>query len=98
MGVEASIPFLGRVALVAAFGLRTDFTATALRRLARYRRDARQIGRLVALAVMYDGGSQSEVVRIGGVGLQTVRDWALRFSRRGPDGLIDGKALRAGRA
>src|SRR3954449_8029216 len=30
--------------------------------------------------------------RIGGVGLQTIRDWVVRFNARGPDGLIDGKA------
>ncbi len=30
--------------------------------------------------------------RTGGVGLQTVRDWVLRFNRDGSDGLIDGKA------
>jgi hypothetical protein len=29
---------------------------------------------------------------IGGVGLQIVRDWMLRFNARGPDGLLDGKA------
>src|SRR3954453_14518415 len=28
----------------------------------------------------------------GGVGLQTVRDWVVRFNARGPEGLIDGKA------
>jgi transposase len=28
----------------------------------------------------------------GGVGLQTIRDWVLRFNARGPAGLIDGKA------
>ena len=39
-----------------------------------------------------DGGSRSEAARIGGVGLQTVRDWVLRFNRDGPDGLVDGKA------
>jgi len=26
------------------------------------------------------------------VGLQTVRDWVLRFNAHGPDGLLDGKA------
>ena len=31
-------------------------------------------------------------LRIGGVGLQTVRDWVVRFNARGPEGLIDGKA------
>jgi transposase len=30
--------------------------------------------------------------RIGGVGLQILRDWVLRFNARGPDGLLDGKA------
>ena len=30
--------------------------------------------------------------RIGGVGLQTLRDWVVRFNARGPEGLIDGKA------
>ncbi|MBC7583240.1 MAG: helix-turn-helix domain-containing protein, partial [Tardiphaga sp.] len=30
-------------------------------------------------------------MRIGGVGLQTVRDWVLRFNRDGPDGLVGGK-------
>jgi len=30
--------------------------------------------------------------QIGGVGLQTVRDWVLRFNAHGPDGLLDGKA------
>ena len=33
-----------------------------------------------------------EAARIGGIGLQTIRDWVLRFNARGPDGLIDGKA------
>ncbi len=31
--------------------------------------------------------------RLGGVGLQTIRDWVLRFNFRGPDGLhVDGKS------
>src|SRR6516165_2696177 len=28
----------------------------------------------------------------GGVGLQIIRDWVLRFNARGPDGLLDGKS------
>jgi len=46
----------------------------------------------LALAEIYDGGSRTDAARIGGVGLQTVRDWVLRFSGRGPDGLINAKA------
>ena len=42
--------------------------------------------------MIYDGGCRSEAARIGGVGLQTMRDWVLRFNRDGPDGLVDGKA------
>jgi hypothetical protein len=39
-----------------------------------------------------------EAARLGGVGLETVRDRVLRFNRHGPDGLIDGKAPGAARA
>jgi transposase len=46
----------------------------------------------LALAEIYDGGSRSAAARIGGVGLQIVRDWVIRFNARGPDGLLDGKA------
>ena len=34
----------------------------------------------------------SDASRIGGVGLQIIRDWVLRFNARGPDGLVDGKS------
>ena len=44
------------------------------------------------MAEIYDGGRRTSAARIGGVGLQIVRDWVLRFNARGPDGLLDGKA------
>ncbi len=75
-----------------AVGLRDDFDGKALRRLARQSRDASQARRLLTLAAIYDGAARSEAAKIGDVGLQTVRDWVLRFNERGPDGLIDGKA------
>ena len=34
----------------------------------------------------------TDASRIGGVGLQIIRDWVLRFNARGPDGLVDGKS------
>ena len=37
------------------------------------------------------GMTRGDAARLGGVGLQTVRDWALRFNERGPEGLIDPK-------
>ncbi len=72
--------------------LRSDFDADALRRAAKVTRDAAQGRRLLALAEIYDGGSRTDAARIGGVGLQTIRDWVLAFNREGPDGLVNGKA------
>jgi transposase len=48
--------------------------------------------RLLALAEIYDGGARNDAARIGGVGLQSIRDWVLRFNAKGPDSLVDGKA------
>ena len=48
--------------------------------------------RLLSLVTIYDGGSRADAARLGGVGLQTIRDWVLRFNPRGPDGLVDGKS------
>jgi transposase len=76
----------------AAIGLREDFGGGQLRALARRAKDAGQARRLLALAVIYDGARRTEAARIGGVGLQIIRDWVLCFNARGPDGLITGKA------
>lgn len=76
----------------AAVALRGDVDAIRLRALARGSGDAGQARRLLALAAIYEGGSLSLEAAIGGVGLQTVHDWALRFNAAGPDGLIDDKA------
>ena len=72
--------------------LREDFTGSDLRRLARASRDADQTRRLLALAVIYDGGSRAEAAETGGVGRQIIRDWVVRFNAEGPDGLITRKA------
>ena len=76
----------------AAIALREDFEASDLRRLAKASKDAGQSRRLVALAEIYDGGRRTDAARIGGVGLQVIRDWVLRFNTEGPGGLIDRKA------
>jgi transposase len=80
------------VSMGAAIRLRCDYTGDHLRRFARASRDAAQTRRLLALAAIYDGGSRSMAAKIGGVGLQIVRDWVVRFNGRGPDGLCDRKA------
>ena len=72
--------------------LRVDFEAVQLRGLARKTKDGPQARRFLALAAIYDGAKRTEAAKIGGVGLQIIRDWVLRFNARGPDGLLDGKS------
>ena len=75
-----------------AITLRSDFTASDLRRLARLSKDAPQARRPLALAAIYDGGKRTEAARLGNVTLQIVRDWVVRFNAEGPEGLRDRKA------
>jgi len=60
--------------------------------VAKRAKDGPQARRLLALAAVYDGASRFEAAMIGGVTLQVVRDWVLRFNARGLEGLINGKA------
>jgi transposase len=90
------IPILGNsirsFAMTAALALRDDFDGSGLRALAKASGDANQVRRLLALAEIYDGGSRSAAARLGGVGVQSIRDWVLRFNAGGPEALIDAKA------
>ena len=64
-----------------------SMTPRMLRRLRVLRKpDPDQTRRLLALAAIYGGGSRSEAAAIGGVGLQTVRDWVVRFNQDGAAG------------
>ena len=71
--------------------LRTDFDASAVRAAARRSKDGGQARRLLALAAIYEGSSRTEAARIGGVTLQIVRDWVVKFNAHGPEGLINRK-------
>ena len=71
--------------------LRRDFSAARLRGLAKKTKDGPQARRLMTLAAIYDGATRTEAAKIGGVGLQIIRDWVLRFNVYGPDGLLDRK-------
>src|SRR4030081_3752380 len=73
----------------AAIGLRDDFAAAGLRRLAGKAKDADQARRLLALAAVYDGMDRATAARISGMDRQTLRDWVRRFNESGPDGLIN---------
>lgn len=77
--------------MAAPIRLRDDFDAPALRALAKASRDPDQLRRLLSLAEIYDGRSRGDAARLGGVGLQSVRDWVLRFNAGGPGALIDPK-------
>ena len=81
--------------MAAPVPLRADFDAEVVRALATGSRDPDQTRRLLALSAIYAGSSRAEAAALGGVGLQTVRDWVLAFNASGADGLIGGKARGA---
>jgi transposase len=71
--------------------LRTDYDAGLVRVAAKKTKDGPQARRLLALAAIYEGASRTEAARIGGVTVQIVRDWVVKFNTDGPAGLIDRK-------
>jgi transposase len=75
--------------MASAVELRTDYSATDLRRLAAASKDANQSRRLLSLAAVRDGMSRTDAAKIGGMDRQTLRDWVHRFNERGPGGLKD---------
>jgi hypothetical protein len=74
--------------------LRQDFDVSQLRSLARRTKDGPQARRLLTLAAIYDGATRTEAAKIGGVGLQIIWDWVLRFNARGPDALLNVRPVR----
>jgi transposase len=71
--------------------LRADFDARLVRVAARRSKDGPQARRLLALAAIYAGATRTQGAEMGGVTLQIVRDWVVKFNAHGPDGLIDRK-------
>lgn len=69
--------------------IRTDFSASELRRLVSGSKDANQSRRLLSLATVLDGMSREDAARIGGMDRQTLRDWVHRFNAQGPESLKD---------
>jgi transposase len=78
--------------MAAAIWVRTDHTSEDSRRFARRCGDPDQVRRVLAMALILDGGSRSDAAKFAGVTLQIVRDWVLRFNADGPDGLATRKA------
>jgi len=73
----------------AAVKLREDYSAAALRSLAKRSKDANRSRRLLSLAAVRDGMDRGEAAKVGGMDRQTLRDWVHRFKVEGPDGLFD---------
>jgi transposase len=82
----------GGFEMAAPVSLRGDFDGPMLRALVLTEKAGSVTRRLLSLVTIYDGGSRADAALLGGVGLQTIRDWVLRFNLRGPDGLVDGKS------
>ena len=78
--------------MASPISLREDFDGPMLRALVLSEKAGSVTRRLLALVMIYEGGTRAEAARLGGVGLQTIRDWVLRFNAKGPDGLVDGKS------
>src|SRR5918997_4287225 len=75
--------------MASAVGLRDDYSAAELRRLATVTKNAHQSRWLLSLAAVLDGMNRTEAARIGGMDRQTLRDWVHRFNEYGPEGLKD---------
>jgi hypothetical protein len=61
--------------MAAPISLREDFYGPRLRALVFSEKAEAFTRRLLALVTIYDGGTQSDAARFGGVGLQTLCDW-----------------------
>jgi len=72
--------------------LRSEHSASDLRREASKTRHADQARRLLALALVMEGASRADAARACGMDRQTLRDWVHRYNGLGIDGLVDRKA------
>ena len=66
---------------------RTEHTGTELRAFAAKGRDAAQVRRLLAIALVLEGCSRTEAAESSGMDRQTLRDWVHRYNDAGIEGL-----------
>lgn len=71
---------------------RGDHTAAELRVMAAKCRDAAQLRRLLALALVLEGRSRTEAAEQSGMQRQTLRDWVHRYNAQGIEGLKSRKS------
>ena len=70
---------------------RLDMSVAALRKRARRSDDADQARRILAIALVLEGGSREAAARAAGAQRQTLRDWLIRYNAEGLEGLRDRK-------
>jgi transposase len=68
---------------------RLDLSVAELRRRARLADDADQARRILAIALVVEGGSRERAAQAAGAQRQTLRDWVIRYNAEGLDGLRD---------
>jgi transposase len=68
---------------------RCDLNAAQLREAAMGSADAKQVRRILAIAMVLDGHSRLLAARAGGMDRQTLRDWVHRYNAEGLVGLTD---------
>ena len=66
---------------------RPEHTAAELRVFAARSRDAAQVRRLLAIALVLEGGSRTDAAGTSGMDRQTLRDWVHRYNDEGIEGL-----------
>jgi len=71
---------------------RGDHTAAELRVMAARCRDAAQLRRLLAMALVLEGRSRTEAAEQSGMQRQTLRDWVHRYNAHGIEGLKSRKS------
>lgn len=71
---------------------RLDHTAAELRGMSSRKREAAQVRRLLALALVLEGVSRSDAASQNGMDRQTLRDWVRRYNDLGIDGLKSGSS------
>jgi len=67
---------------------RLEHTALELRHRAAKSRDAAQVRRLLALAMVLEGASRAWAASQNGMDRQTLRDWVIRYNEQGLEGLV----------
>lgn len=68
---------------------RHELDAEGLRRAAARSEDAAAARRMLALALVLEGGSRTEAARSAGMDRQTLRDWVHRYNEEGLPGLLN---------